>query len=257
VPHPDIQAILDELLGTVRALLRPRFVGLYLNGSLAAGGFARDTSDVDFVVVTENELSAPEIAALRTMHARLADRHPRWGRELEGSYIPRRALRRYDPADAVHAHIERGGELVVEWHHTDWVIQRHVLRERGVALAGPPARTLVDPVSSAELKEAVLALLASWWKPMLDDPALLRSAGYRAYAVLTMCRVLYTLARGEVTTKPDAARWAETTLNRRWTPLIDWALTYPADPEQDNLEEALAFIRYTVGRADSISRRSV
>ena len=36
-----------------------------------------------------------------------------------------------------------------------WPIHRHVLREHGVVLAGPPIQTLIDPVQPDELREAV------------------------------------------------------------------------------------------------------
>jgi hypothetical protein len=32
-----------------------------------------------------------------------------------------------------------------------WVIHRHMLREHGVVLAGPPPHTLIDPVQPDEL----------------------------------------------------------------------------------------------------------
>ena len=41
------------------------------------------------------------------------------------------------------------------------------------------------------------------------------SQGYQAYAILSMCRVLYTLEFGTVVSKPAAARWAQGTLDER------------------------------------------
>ena len=41
-----------------------------------------------------------------------------------------------------------------------WPIHRHILREQGVVLAGPPPRTLIDPVQPDELREAVRGILS-------------------------------------------------------------------------------------------------
>jgi hypothetical protein len=100
--HPDVDAMLAELLAGVRGALGPQLVGVYLDGSLATRDFAEHSSDIDVLVVTEDVLSDEAVAALATMHARIARGTSRWARELEVSYIPRRALRRFDPDDNCH-----------------------------------------------------------------------------------------------------------------------------------------------------------
>src|SRR2546422_4986151 len=76
VPHStgytDVDAVLAELLAGVRGTLGPQLVGVYLDGSLATGDFAEHSSDIDVLVVTEGALSNEVVAALGTMHARLA-----------------------------------------------------------------------------------------------------------------------------------------------------------------------------------------
>jgi hypothetical protein len=222
-PHADVNAIVAELLAAVCAILGDRFVGLYLHGSLALDDFTPGRSDIDFLVVTEDVLGDEPVAGLHAMHGRLAAGPSPWGVELEGSYIPHAALRRYDPAQAVHPHIERGRQLVVEQHASDGVILRYVVRERGPAVAGPPPATLIDPISAADLRAALAELLREWWMPMLDDPHRLRQRGYQAYAVLTMCRVLHTFTTGEIVPKPVAAHWAQVQYGERWAVLIDRA----------------------------------
>lgn len=250
-PYPDINAVLYELLAGVQAILGDRFVGLYLHGSLAGGDFTPRRSDIDFLVATAVELPEERVLALRALHAHLAAGASPWAAELEGSYIPLPALRRYDPACARHPHVERGGSLNVEQHDSDWVIQRHILREKGICVAGPPPSTLIDPISPAELRQATLGLFRGWWVPMLRDPRRLRSSGYQAYAILTMCRILYTLHFGTIVSKPVAARWALETLDGRWTAVIAQALAWRDDLPLDCLDETLALIQYTLERSSS------
>jgi Domain of unknown function (DUF4111)/Nucleotidyltransferase domain len=246
-PYPEVNALLCRLWDGVRPRLGPHFVGMYLYGSLAAGDFSPESSDVDFLVVTDDDLSGEQFESLREMHALIADAGgSKWATELEGSYIPRRALRRYDPRDARHPHIDRGrGGLNIEQHDVDWVVQRHVLHERGVVLAGPPVETLIAPVGPGELQRGVRELLRVWWVPMVSDPTRLRSPGYQRYAVLTMCRMLYTFRHGTVVSKPAAARWALATLDGRWQGLIRRAMARPREAPPEDLCETLDFIRYT------------
>jgi predicted nucleotidyltransferase len=243
--YADVDAVLAELLAGVRGTLGPQLVGVYLDGSLATGDFAEHSSDIDVLVVTEGALSNEVVAALGTMHARLAAGTSKWVREIEVSYIPRRALRRFDPDDNCHPCIQRGSDqLVTEAHDRDWVIHRHVVREYGVALAGPDPRTLIDPVGAGDLRDAVVSLLHGWWMPAPTCRRWLDNPFYRSYAVLTMCRMRYTLQHGVVVPKPIAARWAQAALDARWTPLIQMALAWSNDIVPDP-GETLRFIEDT------------
>ena len=253
--YADVDAVLAELLAGVRGALGPQLVGAYLDGSLAIGDFSEHSSDVDVLVVTESTLSDEVIAALGTMHARLVTGTSKWARELEVSYIPRRALRRFDPDDNCHPHIERlSDQLVTEAHDRDWVIHRYVVREHGVALVGPNPRTLIDPVDAEDLRHAVVSLLHGWWMPAPTCRRWLDNPFYRSYAVLTMCRMRYTLQHGAVVSKPSAARWAQTALDAWWTPLIEAALAWSSDIVPD-LSETLRFIDDTRQASASDPRR--
>lgn len=255
-PYTDVNAILLELLASVQKILSAQFVGMYLYGSLAAGDFDED-SDIDFLVVTADEISAELFSELQAMHARIGAIDSKWAIELEGSYIPQRVLRRYDPVNAIHPHIDRGGSaLLAEPHGSDWVIQRHILREKGIVLAGPLLKNLIDPVSPNDLRRANLESLHQWWAPMLNDPMRLqRSRGQQSFAVLTMCRALYVMQFGKVVSKRTAARWAQETLDARWTPLIDRAWVGRNNPhsqaDAEDVTETLEFIRYTVEECEA------
>lgn len=232
-----------------REVLRARFVGMYLYGSLATGDFAPETSDIDFVVATESELGADEVAALAAMHARLAARGGLFA-ALEGSYIPRAALRRWDRANARHPHLSHERPFQVEDHGADWVIQRFVLRERGVVVAGPSPRDLIDPVTPAELRQAVVSILREFWAGTGTSEEFLRPRAYQVFAVQTMCRALNTLARGEIPSKPVALRWALDTLPAEFRPAIARALAYPHGDQLDGLDETRALIRHAIARAN-------
>ena len=252
-PHPEVEALLREVLAGARAVLGERFVGAYLFGSLASGDFD-DASDIDLLFVTDGEMPHETFCALQSMHARINARETHWATQLEVSYIPRRALRRRDPADCLHPHLDRGrGEtLRPREHHSDWVVQRHVLRERGLTLAGPDPRTLIAPVSPDELRRAMHDLL--WWPAeILDAPARIGTRGYQSYLVLTMCRVLYTLRHGAVVSKRAAADWAQETLDARWSPLIERARAGRHDPRPaattEDVSGTLDLIRHTLEQA--------
>lgn len=248
-PYSDVNAVLHELLSGVQNILGKQFVGMYLGGSIATGDFDPRRSDIDFLVVTTDEIPEEIIPALQTMHELIAAGQSKWTKELEGCYIPKHSIRHYDPIEVGYPMIERYERLVVGESGSDQVIQRHILREHGIVLAGPSVDTLIDPISPKELRQAVLDILHRWWAPILRDPGLpLNSPGYRTYAVLTMCRMLYTLQHGAVVSKSVAARWAQEMLGEPRAAVIERALLWEQDAPPVDLSEALDLIQYTVQR---------
>jgi hypothetical protein len=205
-------------------------------------------SDIDFVVTTTGELPQDVITALDAMHTRLMSSGLKWAKKLEGSYIPQDALRRYDPAGPPYPTLNEG-HFYMAPHGSDWIIQRHIVREHGVTLAGPPPKTVIDPVQPDDLRRAVRGVLTEWWAPMLDNPDWLRSDEYQAFAVLTMCRALHALEHGDIASKPVAARWFQQTHGGPWTDLIERSLAWPNGAPGDQLDQTLAFMRYVLERA--------
>jgi hypothetical protein len=252
--YPDVNEMIRELYTGALSVLGAHLTGLYLDGSLTSGDFDVD-SDIDFVAVTDCEIGADLFSALQAMHDQLAAFASPWAIQLEGSYLPDFALRRFDPEHCLYPNIERGlGErLKLERHDETWDVHRSVLRERGIALVGPAPATLIDPVSAEQLRAAMRAVLSRWAVNILDNPDIMSFRGYQSYVVLSLCRILYTLDTGKITSKPAAARWARTTLNGCWSPLIERAVEGRRNGNtpipEDDVQETLELIRYTLAEA--------
>ena len=213
-PYPDVNEILNTLLTSVRDVLGDRFAGMYLFGSLANGDFDKD-SDIDVLMVTNAEISEDTFAALKEMHKHMAGTNSPWAIQVEVSYIPRKALRHFDTADMRHPHLDRGSneELHMMDHANDWIIQRYIVRERGVILSGPNPKTLIEPVSPDDLRQAVVDVLPLWFNPILEDPLQINKRGYQSFFMLSICRMFYTLKYGEIVSKKFAAKWAKENLD--------------------------------------------
>ena len=241
-----------DLLSEVQIILGGKFVGLYLYGSLAAGDFDERRSDIDFIVVTRGELPRATIAALEKMHKMFASSAAKWRRKLEGLYIPLSELRRYDPQGPQLPTINEG-RFYLARQGSDWVMQRHILREQETIVAGPSIRDFIDPVKPQEMRDAVSAIMREWWAPMLDDPAWLDGRPeYQAFAVQTMCRVLYTLEFGTAVSKTAAAQWAVGALGEEWSELIEDAIAWP-ELQPASLDRTVDFICYTEDVSSGIS----
>jgi predicted nucleotidyltransferase len=66
---PELNDVLRELVEGIRGILGESFCGAYLQGSFALGD-ADEHSDVDFLIVTREEIGDEQLAQLQPMHRR-------------------------------------------------------------------------------------------------------------------------------------------------------------------------------------------
>lgn len=246
-PHEDVNQVLDLLLKEVKGILGEEFVGMYLYGSLSSGDFNSETSDIDFLVVTKEILSQETIAELEDMHNKTWATSLKRAGKLEGAYIYKELIRKHDPNGLPCPTINEG-KFYLDRPGSDWIIQRHVVREYGVVVEGPDPKTLIDFVTVENIRNSIMGVLREWWYPMLEKPDWLRENddGYRSFAVITMCRVLHGLKHGSITSKPKAVQWTRAKADTKWHSLIDKAVAVSNhEEEQVTLDETLGFIQYT------------
>jgi Domain of unknown function (DUF4111) len=235
-------------------MLGDNFCGAYLQGSFAVG-HADAHSDVDFIIVTMDDVTPEQQTKLQALHQTLYALPTPWAQHLDGSYVPRRILRRSDPARRPLLYLDNGATELALDNHDNTAVVRWSLREHGVVLAGPEPRELIDPISPDELRDDVRWALDEWaaWFRSQDSISRRRLA----VAVLSHCRILHTLATGEVTSKRVAGEWTLHELDPAWASLIRWALEArpdpwtkvgePADPAR--VRRTRAFIDYVAGLA--------
>jgi hypothetical protein len=125
---------------------------------------------------------------------------------------------------------------------------RWTLREHGITLAGPEPRQLVAEVPGDVLRSKMRPLIEGFLPDLLSWTSF-DIAWAQRYAVTTLCRMLYTLETGKVTSKPAALEWAKSALPAQWKRLIQQAiddrpLPWNDPPKQGSVEATIAFSEY-------------
>jgi predicted nucleotidyltransferase len=227
--YPALNSVLSDLTASVQDVLGTNLCGVYLQGSFAVGD-ADEHSDVDFIVVTHRKVSGLERAGLQAMHERLFTLAVPWAQHLEGSYVTKRKLRRVDPDRSPLLYIDNGSTQLEMSNHCNTAVVRWSLREHGIVLVGPEPRTLIDPVSEAQLRSEAVATSETFarWMPYLAKQGFM-SEWTQSFLVLMFVRILQTLESGRVGSKVEAAEWAIRALDPRWRPLIQQAIAERPD----------------------------
>ena len=244
----ELNSVLRRLVDGVGERLGENVVGAYLVGSFALVD-ADMHSDCDFIVATREPISPAQERALRALHRAFPAEPGHWNARLEGSYAPVDDLRRLDALGRKWLFVNHPhGDM--EWStHCNTLEHRWTLRHHGVALTGPPRDQFAD-VPAALLQGKMRAEIPRFLTELATWVGMEDIAWGQRYAVTTLCRMLFTLEHGTVTSKRRALLWAAEELNPGWRGLImhaeqeraDWD---PADlPTQELVEQTRQFADY-------------
>ncbi len=218
-PYADLDELIVELVGHWQRILGRNLAGAYLQGSFALGA-GDQHSDCDWLVATHGPLTQRQIAELRGLHDEIPTRNGHWCHDIEGSYAPMAELASIKHIGQKWLFNDHGNRTLTWDDHCNRMYTRWILREHGICLTGPLPRSFMPRVPAEVMRsEAAASLptlledLATW----IDIDAI---AWGQRYAVVTACRILYTLHTADVASKAGALEWALRTLEPRWRPLL-------------------------------------
>ena len=201
----DIKNLLDLLLVEVQKVLGKKLRGLYLYGSLVWGDFDVCVSDIDLLAITSDGVSDVEFNKLKEMHEDFAKVHPAWDNHIEVQYASESGLKIFRTRSSRMAVISPGEPFHVIEAGIDWLTNWYFVQDYALTLLGPAPNQFINPISEEEFIQAVYDH-ALFWRDHVKQARNARP--YQSYAVLTLCRALYTVAHKQQVSKKDAAEWA-------------------------------------------------
>jgi hypothetical protein len=203
---------------------------VYLVGSIALGDYQEGRSDIDFVALVANPLSAPQIESLARIHAAIAASE---GPHFDGFYIGQAELRRVPAPKRAPFSVDgifRSDAVCFEINPVTWLC----LAQHGITVRGRPAQALAIATDPASLQSFETDNLRTYWEPWIEEGgrALARKAPGEdadatvlAWGVLGLLRIAYTLTTGRIISKAEAGRWGLTKYRLDWHPVIQDALS--------------------------------
>lgn len=220
---PELNSVLQDLVDTAKDILGNNYIGAYLVGSFAIGD-ADIHSDCDFIIAIKNSLSEKQEAELRKLHDQIPLREGHWTKHLEGSYAMQNDLSTLSALEKKWLFIDHG-HREMEWSsHCNSLEHRWSLRECGVVIEGPGPESFVAEVPPEVIRKKMQAAVQNFM-PNLESWIKLDSISWaQRYAVTTLCRMMYSIETGRITSKKAALVWAKDRLDSEWTDLIQQAL---------------------------------
>ncbi|MDO8498076.1 MAG: DUF4111 domain-containing protein [bacterium] len=244
--YDDINQVLNILSKEVKEIFDTDLIGFYLTGSLSYDDFKWDRSDIDLLVVLKKAVSEEQFEKLKSKYQKLKISHPKWAERLECSYISIDILKDILPPLQPRPYYGEG-ELYLSTYGNEWLINNYLLYTHGVALIGPDFKTLAKPINIQDVQKACVRDLFKEWEPKIIDPEWLKNSHYQSYAVLNVCRILYTVMSNEAASKKVSAEWVKNEFPQ-WRKLIETAENWKYGIEMTLQDKTKEFIRFVIGK---------
>ncbi|NIK69675.1 aminoglycoside adenylyltransferase domain-containing protein [Paenibacillus sp. BK720] len=240
-------AFLQQAVSTFRSVLSDNLAGIYLHGSLAMGCYNPEKSDIDLIVVVKDKLSKEELKQI-TRHVLLLDQGLPGGNGIELSIILESYAREFaypTPFEYHYSQYHREryrsepGYLCGGFEDPDIAAHFTVIYYRGKTLWGVPIPELFKPVESIYYIQTILGDISEASKEITDLPV---------YYSLNLCRVLFYLREGKVSSKLEGGEWGLRVLPSKYRPLLRACLDeyigqQGNSPERDG-EQLIEFAQY-------------
>ncbi|OBZ09062.1 hypothetical protein A8L34_23245 [Bacillus sp. FJAT-27264] len=213
----QVQVVLDRIQSLFVEELGDNLVGVYLHGSLAMGCFNPSRSDIDVLIVIKETLS---LFSAKQLSQRLLFLHEDIENSIECSIILEEHLTEFVYPTPCEYHFSdfhreqyRNNEhyLCGGYEDKDLASQIAVAYHRGRTLYGRPLTENYPPIDRQHYLASILYDIECASEEILDKPM---------YVTLNLCRVLYFIKEGKISSKKEGGAWGTENLPSKYQHLV-------------------------------------
>lgn len=201
------QGILDGIVSKSKEIIEEKLVGIYLHGSMAMGCFNSDKSDIDVIMVIEDDISDTQKIMLIRQIVYLNQQAPPKG--LEISIVKREYCNPFIYPTPFELHFspmhlpwfkENPQDYVEKMKGEDIDLAAHftIIRNYGIVLWGEKIENIFAPVPKQNYLESICADIENATEDILEQPI---------YITLNLCRVLAFVREGLYLSKEQGGKW--------------------------------------------------
>lgn len=253
----DVQHFIAQVQNEIEAIVKDNFIGTYIHGSLALGGFNEASSDIDILVVTKDALHFTDKQRLTELFLTISNApHP-----LEISFLHRAQLEAWQhpcPYDYHYseywlpfyrdATTEQLENLFANENKTDRDLAAHItiINTNGISYKGEPIANVFPAVPKSDYIDSILGDFEDCIDTLYANPI---------YSVLNMLRVYLVGKENLITSKLEAGRWGVENLPGPLHDTVQLALTMYEGNETEALfsnDELSSFKQWVLIQIESL-----
>lgn len=205
----DIEKFICDLKEEIKKILKGNFIGFYIHGSLAMGGFNPNSSDIDVLVVT---IKTMKVDTKRLLAQFLLD-HSNLPFPVETSFLNREQLRDWQHPCSFDFHYSefwreryqndllRGtSNFLNDDTSTDTDLAAHITitNHRGICVEGDPIDKVFPSVPRLDYISSIMGDFEDCLQNIKVEPI---------YCTLNLIRVYWYLKEGVISSKLEAGNW--------------------------------------------------
>jgi streptomycin 3"-adenylyltransferase len=217
-----VEEILNRIITEHRRLLGENLVGIYLHGSIPMGCFNENSSDIDYIAVVKEKLDFETKRKIIDFLMDLSPYSPEKG--IEMSIVLEKDVKEFVYPTPFELHYSKEhnerylrSSSYICGNSVDEDLAAHimVINRRGSCIYGKPISETFGEVPKENYIASILYDIEYAHEEIIKSPV---------YFVLNLCRVLYYLREGAVSSKYEGGEWGKKILPGKYFDLIERAI---------------------------------
>lgn len=260
-----VEKVLKDYIDLFNEHLPDTIEGLYIHGSIALNAYVDDSSDIDFITLTNRRLSEEDSEALSYIHKTIANKYKK--PEMDGLYAVREDMGKLNNAGKYVYY--NNGELLFGDYFNFNPITWWVLKRKGVCILGPGIEDFQFEIQPVELSSYVFENMNSYWtksiqiaESSMDHFVMLPTEEIDfeiEWTVLGLLRQFYTIKEFDIVSKMEAGEYGLSQIPVEWHDIIIEAMNIrkgvKADifsTERERLDSTLRFSKFLINHCNNI-----
>ncbi|WP_391122477.1 aminoglycoside adenylyltransferase domain-containing protein [Psychrobacillus sp. L3] len=231
-----VNTVLNEYITLFNEHLPKIIEGLYIHGSIALNAYVEDSSDIDFITITNRPLTEKDSSALSYIHSTIAKKYKK--PEMDGVYIHWRDLGKLytNSSDFIFSYQFYNNEKL---HYGDYFnfnpVTWWMLKNKGINIIGPDPKDFDFEIQSQQLFSYVLGNMNTYWasrikmaESSINDIIKMPTDKIDfeiEWNVLGLLRQFFTLKEYDIVSKLDAGEYGLTQIPVEWHSIIEEAMS--------------------------------
>ncbi|WP_025784364.1 aminoglycoside adenylyltransferase domain-containing protein [Sporosarcina sp. D27] len=255
-PH-EVKVFIYNLEKGIQRIIKDDFVGFYIHGSLAMGGFNPNSSDIDVLVVTNKAIGVE----IKWLLAQFFLHYSNCPFPVEISFLNKEQLKEWKhpcPFDFHYSEFWRKryqDDLISTTfqfsqndNNTDTDLAAHITitNHRGICVSGDSIARVFPIVPKSDYITSIMGDFQDCVRNIEDEPV---------YCCLNLIRVFWYLKEGVISSKQDAGDWGLKILPQDLRITVEKAINIYTDKKNNNSfdkEELHFFKNYIAEKVDSL-----
>ncbi|WP_233434987.1 aminoglycoside adenylyltransferase domain-containing protein [Mesobacillus jeotgali] len=260
-----VEKVLKDYINLFNEHLPETIEGLYIHGSIALNAYDDESSDIDFITLTNRRLTEEDSEALSNIHKTIANKYKK--PEMDGVYAIREDIGKLNNTGK-YQYYNNGNLLFGDYFNFN-PITWWLLKGKGLRILGPEIEDFQFEIQPLELASYVLENMNSYWtnriqiaENAIDHLVKLPTEEIDfeiEWTVLGLLRQFYTTKELDIVSKTEAGEYGLKQLPVEWHEIIQEAMNIRKgvkaeifSSELERLESTIRFSKYIINHSNNI-----